>query len=169
MNKVTTVSVNEALIRTGSSNKGKSTTQNQRHPPLNSFLCDCWNEDRSFRSLLFTRTICFEFKMYMPSSIGEKTKFKKTMDLLDVSLNTDDLTILRNKESTPQQIFDVFQNLQSTALKNLSKWEGKSENEYRKGQQTNTYVSLGARVAKILKKFNVQTCNELVDKIKLSK
>ena len=110
--------------------------ENWQLSAFNRFLCDFWHEDRSFRSLMFTHTICFEFKIYIPSSIGEKKKFKKTWTfLLDVSLNPDDLTILCNKESSSQQILDVFQNLQSTALMNLSRWEGKSEKEYCKGQQ----------------------------------
>ena len=71
------MSVNDALICTGSSNKVKSATQNQKHPALNGFLCERWQEDRSLRSILFTPTICFEFKMYMPPAIVEKAKLKK--------------------------------------------------------------------------------------------
>ena len=118
------LSVNEALLCTVGSNTSKS-TQNQKHPQLTCFLCDSWQVDKSFRSLLFTHSFSFEFKQYQPPSITEKAKFKKAMDLLDAAVSTDVLTVLCNKESGKQQIFDAFENLISAALQKLSKWEGK--------------------------------------------
>lgn len=83
------------------------------------------------------------------------------MELLDYTITLAQISIIRDKKSNSQTIHNTFNDLVDKALCNLMRWEGKNESSYRRGQQTNTYLSIGARISKVTTKNKVFRLDDL--------